>query len=67
MLYAVQTVEGVAAGAMDFTQLTGAPGFSTKCGVSLKESGVHQVWEDYVSEMWQDVMDTGEPLTIRAT
>ena len=50
MLYAVQTVEGVAAGAMDFTQLTGAPGFSTKCGVSLKESGVHQVWEDYVSE-----------------
>ena len=65
--YAVQTEEGVAVGAMDFTELTGAPGFSTKCRVRLEESGVHQLWEEYASEMWQDVMESREPLTVKAS
>ncbi|RXW12952.1 hypothetical protein EST38_g12902 [Candolleomyces aberdarensis] len=66
VLYAHKTSKGVQAGMMDYTRNMAGDGrsFSSKMKAEIADSGVQEIWEEYVNANW-GVMEAKEEAGVR--
>ncbi|RXW11288.1 hypothetical protein EST38_g14567, partial [Candolleomyces aberdarensis] len=66
VLYAHKTSKGVQAGMMDYTRNMAGDGrsFSSKMKAEIADSGVQEIWEEYVNANW-GVMEAEEEAGVR--